>query len=99
MTEQETIELLKKATSIIPMSQTKYNQFIDAVNMGIDALEKQLPKKLFGNKHNPVIVGDTVSGLCPKCLTEFVCITPRLYAEKGLGYCKECGQRLDWSDI
>lgn len=45
MKEQEAIELLKKAAPIIPMSQTKYNQFIDAVDMGIDVLEKQIAKK------------------------------------------------------
>ncbi|WP_302626792.1 hypothetical protein [uncultured Eubacterium sp.] len=45
MKEQEAIELLKKAAPIIPMSQTKYNQFIDAVNMGIDVLEKQIAKR------------------------------------------------------
>lgn len=45
MTEQKAIELLKKVTPIIPMSQTKYNQFIDAINMGMDALEKQIAKK------------------------------------------------------
>lgn len=97
MVEKEAID------ELLFLKEKLYNGILrnrlGCIDMAISALEKQLPKKLFGNKHNPVIVGDTVSGLCPMCLTEFVCITPRLYAEKGLGYCKECGQKLDWSEI
>ena len=62
------------------------------------AIEKQIPKRIWGNEHNPVHIGDTVNGLCPICNTEFVCITPRLYKQKGYGYCKQCGQKLDWSE-
>lgn len=57
--------------------------------------EKQEPKKLFGNKYNPIHFGETVSGLCPVCLTEFICITPMYYRANGYGYCKECGQKID----
>lgn len=98
MTEQEAINNLKHIFSEFELDLPNIDS-LETLHMAISALERQIPKKLFGNKHNPVIVGDTVSGLCPMCLTEFVCITPRLYAEKGLGYCKEYGQRLDWGDI
>ena len=71
----------------------------DETGMSVwDCVVKQIPKKIWGNKHNPVCVGDTVSGLCPVCNAQFVCITPRYYKENGLGYCKECGQRLDWDE-
>ncbi len=68
----------------------------DAIDMAIKSLEKQIPKQICGNEYNPICTGDTVSGLCPICRTEFVCITPKYYKEKGFGYCKECGQKLDW---
>lgn len=60
-------------------------------------VEKQVPRKLWGNKWNPVHVGDTVSGFCPVCMTEFVCATPIMYKANNYGYCKACGQKLDWS--
>lgn len=61
-----------------------------------EAITKQKGVALFGNENNPVIIGDTVSGLCPVCMTQFICITPRYYKEKNYGYCKKCGQKLKW---
>ena len=61
-----------------------------------EACKKQTPMQIWGNKYNPVHVGDTVNGLCPICNTEFVCITPKLYEEREYGYCKQCGQKLAW---
>lgn len=61
-----------------------------------EACKKQTPMQIWGNKYNPVHVGDTVNGLCPICNTKFVCITPKLYEEREYGYCKQCGQKLAW---
>ena len=61
-----------------------------------EAVKKQMPMQIWGNKYNPVHIGYTVNGLCPICNTEFVCVTPKLYKEKGFGYCKQCGQKLAW---
>ena len=63
-----------------------------------EAVSKQTPMQIWGNKYNPVCIGDTVSGLCPICNNEFVCITPRLYKQEGYGYCKQCGQKLAWDN-
>ena len=63
-----------------------------------EAVKKQTPMQIWGNKYNPVHIGDTVNGLCPICNTEFICITPRLYKERGFGYCKQCGQKLAWDN-
>lgn len=68
------------------------------LEIAIKAIEKQIPRKLYGNEWNPVVVGDTVSGFCPVCMTEFVCITPRMYKANNYGYCKACGQKIDWDD-
>ena len=61
-----------------------------------EACKKQTPMQIWGNKYNPIHVGDTVNGLCPICNTEFVCIAPKLYEEREYGYCKQCGQKLAW---
>lgn len=60
----------------------------EALNMAINALEKQISKK-------PVIEKDkmiycVVCGRCPECNTA-------VYSISNL-YCNKCGQALDWSD-
>jgi len=68
-----------------------YKYIVDLKNKS----EKQIPIKLYENEYNPIHFGDTVKGLCPLCLTEFICITPRYYIANNYGYCKQCGQKID----
>lgn len=89
MTEQEAIELLKKAVPICPMSQAKYNQFIDAVNMGMEALEKQIAKK-------PKNIDEDMNIFdCPCCGHTILAIDDMSIHQN----CLMCGQKLDWSEI
>lgn len=88
MTEQEAIKYLENHGYISD----------DVKDMAIKALEKQIPKLIVGNEYNQLYVGDTVNGMCPECMTGFACITPLMYKARGFGYCKECGQKLDWSE-
>ena len=68
-----------------------------AYDMGIEALEKQIPKK-------PVVVdikdheGTDIDAAfrCPKC-NRVVCFYAENDIEKEYPYC-HCGQALDWSD-
>lgn len=69
-----------------------------ASEIAIKAIEKQIPKSIVGNEYNPLYIGDTVNGMCPECMTDFVCITPMMYKARGFGYCKCCGQKMDWSE-
>lgn len=86
MTEQQAIELIEN-----------HGYISDEVkDIVIKALKKQIPKSIVGNEYNPVHVGDTVNGMCPECMSNFVCITPKTYKARGFGYCKECGQKMDW---
>lgn len=57
----------------------------EALNMAIEALEKQIPKKVtlvFKNDYDLVY--------CPRCGVKFI--------QYGLHFCGECGQALDWSE-
>lgn len=60
-------------------------QDIEALKVGISALEKQVPKKVIKRCSTDKLF---VSHKCPVCKE-----TP-MYRE----YCYNCGQALDWSD-
>lgn len=63
-------------------------QDIEALKVGISALEKQVPKKVLNLMLNAD--GKTTKvfkGICPCCQ----CIVTN-------EYCSRCGQTLDWSD-
>jgi tRNA(Ile2) C34 agmatinyltransferase TiaS len=60
------------------------NQFISAFDVAISALEKQIPKKVHRYDVN------LSEKFCPNC---------GLSIENKGGYCAECGQALDWSDM
>lgn len=93
MTESEAIELLKKANRdndkvcILPKS--------DMGKCLIKALEKQIPKKPTPIDYEKYIdVIDNAKFLkgafwCPNCK----------HVVKSGSFCKDCGQKLDWSDV
>ena len=61
-------------------------QDIEACKMGIQALEKQIPKKIVRFNENFYTFYT-----CPDCMKYFNgMVKPR--------YCSGCGQALDWSD-
>lgn len=94
--ETEAIECLKsnKPTSGYVMLQ-------ESIDMAIQALEKQIPKK-------PNKTIDSSWGVkkevhtCPVCdcfLTEVYCIAPQESKNQGKTvYCEACGQAIDWSN-
>lgn len=62
---------------------------IEILQKVINALEKQIPKKPKTNRTD----SETIYCKCPSCNLVTV-----LYRNCIMNYCKECGQRLDWSD-
>ena len=67
----------------------KEDEMYDTAQMAINALEKQIPKK-------PISVTSVENSMYVKCPT---CkLTTVLYDGCIMEYCKNCGQKLDWSN-
>ena len=56
-----------------------------AIDVAIEALEKQIPKKVIPFENNPYL------DACPCC--------GRIKSIYGDRYCSYCGQRIDWSEV
>lgn len=63
----------------------EHEEYVKALKMAINALEKQIPKKVKVEKRSK----DLSVLVCP------ICSKPSLV---GMSYCRFCGQRLDWSE-
>ena len=84
MTYEEAIYFLNdiKEPDMFPVTKEEYKE---ALEMAVKALEKQIPKKLIHIIRNEKVVGYR----CPACTANAV----------GSGfYCWYCGQALDWSE-
>ncbi len=96
--EKEAIEAIK---SNYPASG--YYMLIEALDIAISALEKQIPKKpiLYSKKKAEIKEGDYIYVKCPSC-GEYIlsCFhyPPWNEIQKSHKYCENCGQKLDWSD-
>ena len=70
-------------------------QDIEACKMGIQALEKQMPKKVIWENAKNGRIYAFCWACCPNCGNEVFDIE----AENGnFKFCPDCGQALDWSD-
>ena len=93
MTESEAIKELKEDIALYDNEITRLDasigtpdrNLIDALEMAIQALEKQIPMKPKINR----IDSETIYCKCPSCN-----ITTVLYRNCIMNYCKECGQKL-----
>ncbi|MBQ5674466.1 MAG: hypothetical protein IIV45_05170 [Lachnospiraceae bacterium] len=68
-----------------------YTILCEALDMAIEALEKQIPKKVdtTGNSDNDFYI-------CPVCKERLEAIDAFVLLEEP--YCSNCGQKLDWGD-
>ena len=85
MTENEAIKLIENDLKL--HSKDLSSKYKNGLRMAINALEKQMPKKL-------ISTCQYVSGCCPNC---------KKYISDWLEYnkfmcCPYCGQKLDWSN-
>ena len=99
MTESEAIKEVRFNMSTIGLSDKAAKRVVEARDMAINALEKQIPKKIEIRKAtNDDIESElrdfiTVKGRICRCPSCRCCIHI-----SELKYCWECGQKLDWSD-
>ena len=87
MTESEAIEKFKR-TSILWESDTN-TEMVEAVKMSIQALEKQMPKKV-QLRHIRKFDGFD-DGECPTCGQSV-----SRDCDGTDNFCPDCGQKLDW---
>lgn len=85
----EECEAIKELHNIRPRGGIIPQKRAEALDVAIQALEKQIPKKPKTNR----IDSETIYCKCPSCN-----ITTVLYRNCIMNYCKECGKKLDWSD-
>lgn len=83
----------KRTLAALPTSARKdslYNNEITALETAIEALEKQLPKKLAEHHYEePGEVPYVKYGCGNGC---------RIQPARSSKYCNQCGQRIDWSE-
>jgi hypothetical protein len=99
MTASEAIETIQFDLEIGGEIQSQVMH--DAIDVAIQALEKQIPKK--PNKTIDSSWGtQKESHTCPVCdcdLTEVYFIAPQeSKIKEKITYCEACGQAIDWSD-
>ena len=87
MTENEASIILKSEIVYHP----ECSIFAEALGIAIQALEKQIPKK--------VVKESKWNCFCPCCGKSAYTDCEDGYYNYSLDYCNGCGQKLDWSDI
>ena len=90
MTENEAIEEFKERLELIEKCyRGEVEDYKQALELGVKALEKQIPKKPIKSENQVVRYVNTY--YCPTCELG---ITGTNIAK----WCYNCGQKLDWSD-
>lgn len=93
MTAQEAIRRIRDHNEVHSVRERNFAVYItEALNMAIEALEKQIPKKPYKRKE-----GKETNYYCSckhylgdETEIQLIAIRPR--------FCDNCGQALDWSD-
>lgn len=97
MTESEAINFFKDFIETLKINgeeQVLKNNYCKSANIAIKALEKQIPKKPFYTFSED----EEILASCEICDSN-IDWTYQGYWRKGQpNYCKNCGQKLDWSD-
>ena len=94
MTESEAIELVNKLYANITSSANniiKTDDYIEFVRIAINAVEKQIPKKV--NLRHIRKYDGFDDGECPNCG-----MSVSRDCDGDDVFCPDCGQKLDWSD-
>ena len=93
MTESEAIKEFKQRLELIKKCyRGEVEDYKQALEIGVKALEKQIPKKPIINHINTNEDVTEIEYTCSVCGTNFVELTP---CEE---WCPYCGNKIDWSD-
>ena len=93
MTESEALELFKERLTLIKEHYAgEVKDYEEALEIGIQALEKQIPKKPIIKHINTSEDAAEIEYTCPVCGTNFVELTPCRE------WCPYCGNKIYWSD-
>ena len=102
MTREEAIEELKQRVSNMKFVDETYVDCVngEALEMAIEALEKQIPKKPNTTvtdeyDDNKFVRVKIIECKCSRCNQKIFFSAPLSID----GYCRYCGQALDWSDL
>ena len=87
MTNAEAIEILKIERN--HMTPTLFTERIEAMDMAISALEKQIPKKAVGEHYAHM--------RCPSC-NHRIPSGRGSSSRRGDNWCNYCGQAIDWTE-
>ena len=69
---------------------------IEAIQIAIHALEKQIPKKPRKTDSYRGVLKRVYAYVCPTCHN--VCLEKYMNERQNTTFCWDCGQHLDWSD-
>lgn len=110
MTESEAIKQFKERIDI-PDYKEQIPEYYEAMEIAINAIEKQIPKKPIlkhdvsvmhlnmGNKPHQWKRLESDNWHCPECdsfVGERVYVHDRHHDQKKKKYCDNCGQKLNW---
>ncbi len=96
MKAQEAIKRIEEHNRIHQKKERFAIKITEALELAVQALKKQVPKKLYyegdGYDENGQLIYDIAK--CPVCEREF----EYEINDWDCKYCADCGQRLDWSE-
>lgn len=88
MTPQEAIKRIKHHNELHSRAEKHFAiRITKALNMAVEALEKQIPKKTTERQYTPN--GTLIYGHCPNC---------GWFTKNTFNYCGKCGKALDWGE-
>ena len=111
MTESEAIKIIDNAEFLTNRDADYAMSVIEAIEMAIQALEKQIPKKPIlkhdvsvmhinrGNQPHEWKRLESDNWHCPECdsfVGERVYVHDRHHDQRKKKYCDNCGQKLNW---
>ena len=94
-TESEAIKILQRDLQI-QLENKALPDGIEAIQIAIQALEKQIPKKPRKTDLYRGVLKRVYAYVCPTCGN--TCLEKYMNERQNTMFCWDCGQKLDWSD-